>query len=612
MAGDARPFVLACLTLSARRRWVTGLALQQRRDAAEGNPPIGALGSTGLDFQVLLTVPLGCEVLWRNFKLIRQDDGNRLCAPVRKRKVVLIGANRVRMAFDQKDLVGALLKDAHNSVCNRRKPIILVCIDLPGARIEGNRIEIDTRHAITQFEAIANFVKRVTTFNPLYGRSHQCVVDEGRRRAISVNNVTLTRNADERRWKLHEKVLRTTATPDTVVDDYHFTSLVEARTTDQPPICIRHGNDFDPAGASCDRTYFSAAAFYARVTTEATEAVALVAANDYTITLAHDGATTLANDGAAPLSRFAPFAPHLFETTRPVVSPAFAAFILTLLALLLLALAVVLRTGGLSLFLRFLALLLLLLIALSLSLFALLILILLPLSLGLATILWIRLALVPPILLRLFAFRLLLIIAVLLGLFALLFLVLLPFLLRLAAILWIGFALVPPLLLRLLAFPLLLINAFLLGLFPLLILLLLALLLSGRLGWGSFRFSLCRTLAVGRRRALGLGPLLPRRGLLLLRLLTPFRTGLTLACRNFLLRWGGLRSPGWRVLPLTCRTILREHHRLIFACQGRLRASECGKNGAREKPCPEYHRFFSGKVWANLAQENSGAGREVA
>ena len=55
--------------------------------------------------QILLAIALRRQVLRRNLKLLGQDHRHRFGAPVRQRQVVVVGADRVGVAFDQEHLV---------------------------------------------------------------------------------------------------------------------------------------------------------------------------------------------------------------------------------------------------------------------------------------------------------------------------------------------------------------------------------------------------------------------------------------------------------------------------------------------------------------------------
>ena len=89
-------------------------ARQQRRDAANGDTAIEPLRSIRRHLQIILAVALRGQVLERNLELLGQHLGDRFCAPVRKRQVVLARADGIRVAFDQEDLVWIAADDAHH------------------------------------------------------------------------------------------------------------------------------------------------------------------------------------------------------------------------------------------------------------------------------------------------------------------------------------------------------------------------------------------------------------------------------------------------------------------------------------------------------------------
>src|SRR5258708_136302 len=101
---------------SARRRDARGrgrqrcrAAVEQRRDAADGDAPVDTAWSACLLLSILRTITLRGQVFRRDLELLRQQFGRGLGATRRQRQIVDVVAERIGVAVDQELLARVAL-----------------------------------------------------------------------------------------------------------------------------------------------------------------------------------------------------------------------------------------------------------------------------------------------------------------------------------------------------------------------------------------------------------------------------------------------------------------------------------------------------------------------
>ena len=160
---------------------------------------LSAFGPQGRDLQELLAVALRDEVLRRHAERLGEDDRHLLGAPIRQGEVVDVGADRVRVAFDEEHLVRAPVEHAVDRVGDAFQTAVLIVGHLPGAEVEVDRIEVDAAHAVAQVGVVADLLERVAAVESLDRAVHQCIVDVRIGRPLVVDDVALARHAQHRR-----------------------------------------------------------------------------------------------------------------------------------------------------------------------------------------------------------------------------------------------------------------------------------------------------------------------------------------------------------------------------------------------------------------------------
>ena len=155
--------------------------------------------SVGLLFQVLLAIALRGQVFRRHAELLRQQCGRGFGAAIRQRQIVDVGADRVGMALDQEYRARVGRDRAVEPVGDRLQLRRLIGGDFPRSGFEVDAVEVDARHALAHRGAVADFVERIATFDPLHRRRDHGVVEQLRRRVVGLDDVAIPRNAKDRR-----------------------------------------------------------------------------------------------------------------------------------------------------------------------------------------------------------------------------------------------------------------------------------------------------------------------------------------------------------------------------------------------------------------------------
>src|SRR5262249_17806446 len=134
---------------------------------------------------------------------------------------------------------------------------LLLGRDLPGTGVEGDGVDVDAAHAITQRDVVPDLVERVGALDVDQGRSLERLVEERRGRGAHVDDVALARNGDDRCRKPEDEPgggsdREPGADPraDPVVDDDHLAPIrPPADAANEPSVGAGDVDDLVTAGA---------------------------------------------------------------------------------------------------------------------------------------------------------------------------------------------------------------------------------------------------------------------------------------------------------------------------------------------------------------------------
>src|SRR5947209_19708216 len=135
----------------------------------------------------------------------------------------------------------------------------LIGWNLPRSGLEVDAVEIDARHQLSHRRAIADLVERIAPFDPVDRRRQHGLINEFRRRIVGFDNVSIVRDADQRRRQVDiETADRAWIAVGIIDDDDLAALLIPTNPAQQLAVAANDVNDLRAVGANHDGTGFAA------------------------------------------------------------------------------------------------------------------------------------------------------------------------------------------------------------------------------------------------------------------------------------------------------------------------------------------------------------------